>query len=115
MNAHVTLPSGTKSLAKPAILQADPDVSSQANLGPRPTAPASVAPAQPESGMGATPAVNEPERRRAMIAEAAYYRAAGRGFEPGRELEDWTFAEGEVDAMLARGEVPAVCGTEDVA
>ena len=115
MNAHLTLPSGTKSLAKPAILQADSDVSGQANLGARPTAPASAAAAQPDSGMGATPAFIEPKQRRAMIAEAAYYRAASRGFEPGRELEDWYLAEDEIDGMLARGEVPAVCGTEDVA
>ncbi|HUQ24983.1 MAG TPA: DUF2934 domain-containing protein [Burkholderiales bacterium] len=30
------------------------------------------------------------------IAEAAYYRAQQRGFEPGHELEDWIAAEREV-------------------
>lgn len=30
------------------------------------------------------------------IAEAAYYRAQRRGFEPGHELEDWIAAEKEV-------------------
>lgn len=32
----------------------------------------------------------------AWIAEAAYYRAQNRGFEPGRETEDWLAAEAEV-------------------
>jgi hypothetical protein len=34
--------------------------------------------------------------RRRMIADAAYYRAECRGFEPGHELEDWLAAENEV-------------------
>ena len=33
-----------------------------------------------------------------MIAEAAYYRAERRGFEPGHELEDWFAAEAEIVA-----------------
>lgn len=45
------------------------------------------------------PAV-EPERRRAMVAEAAYFRAAARGFAPGHELEDWLAAEADVDRRL---------------
>lgn len=36
-----------------------------------------------------------------QIAEAAYFRAADRGFAPGHELEDWLAAEREVDARLA--------------
>jgi len=42
----------------------------------------------------------EPEEREAMIAEAAYYRAEARGFEPGHELEDWLAAESEIDRLL---------------
>ncbi len=38
--------------------------------------------------------------RRAMIAEAAYFRAERHGFSPGSELEDWLAAEKEVDARL---------------
>ena len=41
--------------------------------------------------------------RRAMIAEAAYLRAEGRGFAPGHETEDWLAAEVEVDALLKLG------------
>lgn len=37
-----------------------------------------------------------PEANRQKIAEAAYYRAQQRGFEPGYELEDWLAAEAEL-------------------
>jgi hypothetical protein len=37
-----------------------------------------------------------PEEVRKRIEEAAYYRAKQRGFEPGRELDDWIQAESEV-------------------
>lgn len=36
-----------------------------------------------------------------MIAEAAYYIAAQRGFEPGHELDDWLAAEAQVLDRLA--------------
>jgi hypothetical protein len=42
-----------------------------------------------------------PEQRWNMIAEAAYLKAEKRGFAPGHELEDWTLAEQEVEAILA--------------
>jgi hypothetical protein len=41
------------------------------------------------------------QRRWLMIAERAYLRAAERGFAPGGELEDWLYAEREVDGQLA--------------
>ena len=41
------------------------------------------------------------DERIAMIAENAYYRAQGRGFVPGYEVEDWLAAEREIDALLA--------------
>ena len=34
------------------------------------------------------------------IAEAAYYRAESRGFEPGGETQDWLSAEAEIRARL---------------
>jgi len=40
----------------------------------------------------------------AWIAEAAYYRAERRGFEHGRETEDWLAAEAEVMARMRAGE-----------
>ena len=40
------------------------------------------------------------EERQQMIAVAAYFRAQGRNFEPGREVEDWLAAEAEVDENL---------------
>ena len=45
-------------------------------------------------------AVIDPERRRALIAEAAFIRAERRNFVPGFEVEDWLAAESEVDTML---------------
>jgi hypothetical protein len=36
-----------------------------------------------------------------MIAQAAYFRAERRGFQPGHELEDWVSAEKEVDRLVA--------------
>ena len=50
------------------------------------------------------PAWLEPGEREQMIAEAAYYRAAARGFQPGGELDDWVAAEREIDAQLEAAE-----------
>ena len=47
-----------------------------------------------------------PEKRAALIAEAAYFRAEKRGFAAGHETEDWLAAESEVDARLLRAESP---------
>jgi hypothetical protein len=38
--------------------------------------------------------------REAMIATAAYYLAEHRGFETGRELDDWLAAENEISLRL---------------
>jgi len=46
---------------------------------------------------GPLPSASEREQ---LIAVAAYNRAQGRNFEPGRELEDWLEAEAEIDAMM---------------
>ena len=72
--------------------------------------PAGNASLEPNSIVGHSVAFIEPDRRRAMIAEAAYFRAERRGFECGHELEDWYEAESEIDGMLARGEIPLACG-----
>lgn len=39
------------------------------------------------------------EDRHRQIAEAAYFRAQKRGFEPGHELEDWLAAEKEINDL----------------
>lgn len=41
------------------------------------------------------------EKRRLMIAEAAYYLSERRGFGGGREMEDWLLAEKQIDATLS--------------
>lgn len=46
------------------------------------------------------------EDRFRMIAEAAFYRAEQRGFQPGQELDDWLAAEIEVDALLQLDDGP---------
>jgi hypothetical protein len=45
-------------------------------------------------------AITEKERF-GRIREAAYFRAELRGFQPGREAEDWSAAEWQVDAEIA--------------
>jgi hypothetical protein len=60
------------------------------------------------AAVAAPPAVQppnfvDPQRRAALIAHAAYFRAMNRGFAPGYELADWLAAEAEVDAELLRG------------
>ena len=42
------------------------------------------------------------EERSQMIAEAAYYRAEKRGFDPEGQVQDWLEAESEVDAILRK-------------
>ena len=39
--------------------------------------------------------------RQAMIAEAAYYIAEQRGFQGGRDVEDWLLAEKQIDTLLS--------------
>ena len=43
--------------------------------------------------------ISQPERTE-MIAQAAYLRAEKRGFESGRELDDWLEAEAEINGMF---------------
>lgn len=40
------------------------------------------------------------DKRAAMIAEAAYFAAEQRNFQPGDELSDWLAAEQMIDASL---------------
>lgn len=55
-------------------------------------------PGVPPTANGRT-TLSEDEVRR-MIAEAAYLRAAQRGFVPGGDVDDWLAAEQEVRAAL---------------
>jgi hypothetical protein len=52
------------------------------------------------------PALIDQDLRRELIAQAAYYRAERRGFQPGNEADDWLAAEGEIDAALTLGVLP---------
>jgi len=42
------------------------------------------------------------DERHHMIAEAAYFRAAQRGFEGGDPVSDWLAAEAEINERLAK-------------
>ena len=75
---------------------------------PKPAAPKPAAktaaprPAVPKaSAEKPSPPVSGDELRR-LVAEAAYYRAQRRGFEPGYELQDWVEAESEVKRLIGR-------------
>jgi len=69
---------------------------------------ASAATPKPDSNKSAKPVASSArdqasaEELRQLIAEAAYYRAKQRGFEPGHELEDWVQAESEVLRRVER-------------
>jgi hypothetical protein len=39
------------------------------------------------------------EELQRMTAEAAYFRAQRRGFQPGQELDDWLAAQKEIEAL----------------
>lgn len=49
----------------------------------------------------ATAASGDRAGREARVAVAAFYLAEARGFEPGRELDDWLMAERQIDEDLA--------------
>ena len=54
------------------------------------------------------------DRRHSMIAEAAYYSSAHRGFAPGHELDDWLAAENQIDAVVGLGETPTLAGSSSI-
>ena len=68
---------------------------------PRVLSDAAVAEVLAEHGaVPDAPGRMDAESRREMIATAAYYIAAQRGFAQGHELADWCAAEAAVDASL---------------
>ncbi|MDV3238229.1 MAG: DUF2934 domain-containing protein [Gammaproteobacteria bacterium] len=56
-----------------------------------------------KGGAPAAPDV-DPDLRRRMIAEAAYFMAEHRGFQGGDPVQDWLEAEAEITVMLGGGE-----------
>jgi hypothetical protein len=40
--------------------------------------------------------------RHDMIRDAAYFRAQARGFEPGKDVEDWLEAEQDIEEIIVR-------------
>jgi Protein of unknown function (DUF2934) len=68
---------------------------------PAPKAAATKAPVRKTSLENPSPPMSGDELQR-LVAEAAYYRAQRRGFEPGYELQDWVEAELEVKRLIGR-------------
>lgn len=91
--AHKSAPSAGSKAPK----QATNAVLSASSSGRVQSRPVPVSKPNSHGSMGSSSA----EKRRIMIAEAAYYMAERRGFEAGRELEDWLLAEAQVDAALS--------------
>ncbi len=88
----------TSARAKKAVMGAVPDAAKT-----RPAPQSEIAPATvTHSEARLLEAAGSAEMRLALIAEAAYFRAAGRHFAPGYEVEDWLAAEAEVDGKLKR-------------
>jgi hypothetical protein len=81
---------------------------------PAPATPRKRAPRKlsvvPTTTAAAYPPFVDPQKRNALIARAAYFRALHRGFAPGHEVEDWLAAEAEVDANLLKGTEAAAQG-----
>ena len=63
-------------------------------------------PAHAETTESQDPLYVTAEERHRMIAEAAYLRAADRGFFMGDAVEDWLAAELEIDQMLQQDTAP---------
>lgn len=61
-----------------------------------------MATAKPKSPATAARKAVDPEVRRRMIAEAAYYIAEKRGFIHGHHDGDWAEAERQIDALLMK-------------
>ena len=85
-----------------------PRVKNPDSPAPRKRAPRKAAITPP--GEADYPSFVDPQRRTALIARAAYFRAMDRGFAPGHELQDWLAAEAEVDAELLSGTAKSARG-----
>jgi hypothetical protein len=77
------------------LSEADTEIATE-KRGQGSTPPAEVVSAQ---GLQERELPSFSDSREARIAEAAYWRAERRGFQPGNELDDWLEAEREVDSQ----------------
>ena len=60
------------------------------------------------STIAASRPVSDDGLRLECIATAAYYKAAGRGFTPGGEMDDWLAAEMEFEASVRSGSAQCI-------
>lgn len=90
-----------KKAAPKAAAPAKPAKAARSSAAKAGAAPAEAAPAKQAGAPGPLPDQAEIDR---MIAEAAYYLAEKRNFQPGFEKEDWETATEEVMAKLRGGD-----------
>ena len=77
----------------------------------KPKVATSIVPVPSDSAAIPAAPFTEPDRRHAMISDAAYFLAEQRDFCPGHELEDWLTAEREIDYSLNSDQAGSGCGT----
>jgi len=68
---------------------------------PKPVGAENFARADSDSSVSPSVPFIEPDRRHAMISDAAYFLSEKRDFCPGHELDDWLTAEREIDRQLS--------------
>ncbi|MCA9583533.1 MAG: DUF2934 domain-containing protein, partial [Myxococcales bacterium] len=92
-------PKATPKATASAVAKRSSVVESDTASVRRATSPKKAAAPKKAQGPG-TDRMLSAEEYRARVAEAAYFRAEGRGFEPGHELEDWVQAEQDISSQL---------------
>ena len=104
LNTPASVTKKTRAKATPAAeASKKPTLTTKSKRAPKKTAPVvesttvaeSFTETVVETSVGYTS-----DQLRSLIATAAYYRAAARGFAPGNEVEDWLVAEQQVIASL---------------
>jgi hypothetical protein len=74
-------------------------------MGPQAKRIAREAAAYEGPGSSVVREIIDPHTRHELIAQAAYFLAERRGFQPGHEAQDWHAAEAEIDSALSLGVV----------
>jgi len=88
---------------KPAKAVAKPKAPVKPKAAEKPKAAAKPKAAKPAAVRAQKHHPVTAEQRRYYVEVAAYYIAERNGFAAGRELENWTAAEVEIDRLLAEG------------
>jgi len=105
LNTPASVTKKTRAKATPAVEPSKkPTLTTKAKRAPKKVAPVveSTTLSDPVTDLAIESSVNyTSDQLRSLIATAAYYRAADRGFAPGNEVDDWLVAEQQVIASLS--------------